>query len=204
MTQKSVVFIFALCALCTLSGPFHGSAEPIPSHGEDKAVDVEMTDLSSKSSLGNPLDKGIALSGFYISSLKNGTRFRCAYGIMGIEDNPQPGISGCPISTPNSDVKCRVNLLKVSTGKCPEIWNKILKVKYRTRPKNSIGDPTIVGDIYLNNLEIDTFPRDFSAPIRYYRKPLRNVLKIDMHIGNDYDVLVDLFEGSLDSLIQKE
>eukprot|EP01135_Chromosphaera_perkinsii_P009128 Nk52_evm15s1636 gene=Nk52_evmTU15s1636 len=173
MTKKSVVFIFALCALCTLSGPFHGSAEPIPSRGEDKAVDVEMTDQSPEPLLGINIDKGIELYSFRKRLRQKRPRdgreiqgeIICEYMIY----KSLKARKACTILKPKNEVKCYVALSESSDSSCPEIRYKKIKVKYTTTPSGSSdkGDFTdyIVGELHISNVEIDTFGVEFNAPI---------------------------------------
>eukprot|EP01135_Chromosphaera_perkinsii_P007183 Nk52_evm1s740 gene=Nk52_evmTU1s740 len=161
MTKKSVVFIFALCALCTFSGSFHGSAEPIPSHDEDKAVEVEMTDMSSGLLIGSGIEKGIQLQMFL---KRSGSSDYCMYEIR------KNDFQWCNISKPKTAVECVVK--RERSDSCPKVTNDKLKVSYTNRAVGpDIKGAQIVGHIHIGNVGIEKFPESFDAPlIKYYNR----------------------------------
>eukprot|EP01135_Chromosphaera_perkinsii_P001954 Nk52_evm1s215 gene=Nk52_evmTU1s215 len=183
MTKKSVVFIFALCALCTFSGSFHGSAEPIPSHDEDKAVEVEMTDMSSGLLIGSGIKKGIQLQKF----VKRSGSSDCVYEIKKNHAIPN---QWCNISKPKTPVECVVE--NVSLDSCPKVTNDKLKVSYMD---SAVGPDTkgsqIVGHIHIGNVGIETFPKSFDAPLFKYKERGEYSLRIYKQF-NLYEVAVSL------------
>eukprot|EP01135_Chromosphaera_perkinsii_P003959 Nk52_evm2s265 gene=Nk52_evmTU2s265 len=184
MTKKSVVFIFALCALCTFSGPFHGSAEPIPSDEEDKAVEVEMTDMSSGLLLGSGIENGIQLQSFR----KEAKKVTCVYSIWKNYDEIRKYHDECNIYKPNTAVECVVERSSIKESGCPGVINKKIKVMYTNHPHDD--SVHTVGSIHIGNVGIKTFPKSFDSELVKFSEVLEALKRF-----NGYEIDVALHDS---------